>query len=282
MCGVDRSRRKGFCGLGGEMLLGRVAPHLWEEPPISGVRGTGALFFSGCTLRCVYCQNGEISHRNAGKPFSPAELADAMKRLADLGVHTVSFITATPFVPQVLEALEIWRPPLPLVWNSSGYERVETLKMLEGVIDVYLPDLKHWSSRMGRLCAGAPDYFDAASAAIREMCRQTGAPVYDENGIMKKGTLVRHLILPGLTGESMRLLSWIRDELPAGTPVSLMRQYVPCNGVEIPGLDRRITEEEYRRVRDHMETLGLPGFEQEAASAEAEFIPSFNGEDSFI
>lgn len=282
MCGVDRSRRKGFCGLGGEMLLGRVAPHLWEEPPISGVRGTGALFFSGCTLRCVYCQNGEISHRNAGKPFSPAELADAMKRLADLGVHTVSFITATPFVPQVLEALEIWRPPLPLVWNSSGYERVETLKMLEGVIDVYLPDLKHWSSRMGRLCAGAPDYFDAASAAIREMCRQTGAPVYDENGVMKKGTLVRHLILPGLTGESMRLLSWIRDELPAGTPVSLMRQYVPCNGVEIPGLDRRITEEEYRRVRDHMEALGLPGYEQEAASAEAEFIPSFNGEDSFI
>ena len=282
MCGVDRSRRKGFCGLGWEMLLGRVAPHLWEEPPISGTRGTGALFFSGCTLRCVYCQNGEISHRNAGKPFSPAELADAMKRLADLGVHTVSFITATPFVPQVLEALEIWRPPLPLVWNSSGYERVETLKMLEGVIDVYLPDLKHWSSRMGRLCAGAPDYFDAASAAIREMCRQTGAPVYDENGIMKKGTLVRHLILPGLTGESMRLLSWIRDELPAGTPVSLMRQYVPCNGVEIPGLDRRITENEYRRVRDHMEALGLPGYEQEAASAEADFIPSFNGEDSFI
>ena len=282
MCGVDRSRRKGFCGLGGEMLLGRVAPHLWEEPPISGTRGTGALFFSGCTLRCVYCQNGEISHRNTGKPFSPAELADAMKRLADLGVHTVSFITATPFVPQVLEALEIWRPPLPLVWNSSGYERVETLKMLEGVIDVYLPDLKHWSSRMGRLCAGAPDYFDAASAAIKEMCRQTGVPVYDENGVMKKGTLVRHLILPGLTGESMRLLSWIRDELPAGTPVSLMRQYVPCNGVEIPGLDRRITEEEYRRVRDHMETLGLPGYEQEAASAEADFIPSFNGEDSFI
>ena len=282
MCGVDRSRRKGLCGLGGEMLLGRVAPHLWEEPPISGTRGTGALFFSGCTLRCVYCQNGEISHRNAGKPFSPAELADAMKRLADLGVHTVSFITATPFVPQVLEALEIWRPPLPLVWNSSGYERVETLKMLEGVIDVYLPDLKHWSSRMGRLCAGAPDYFDAASAAIKEMCRQTGVPVYDENGVMKKGTLVRHLILPGLTGESMRLLSWIRDELPAGTPVSLMRQYVPCNGVEIPGLDRRITEEEYRRVRDHMETLGLPGYEQEAASAEADFIPSFNGEDSFI
>ena len=282
MCGADRGTRKGFCGLGEEMVLGRIAPHLWEEPPISGTRGTGALFFSGCTLRCAYCQNGEISHGGAGRVFSPAELAEAMKRLVDMGVHTISFITGTPFVPKILEALEIWRPPVPLVWNSSGYERVETLKALEGAIDIYLPDLKHWSARMGKLCAGAPDYFEAASAAIREMCRQTGTPEYDAEGIMKKGTLVRHLILPGLTGESMRLLSWIRDELPAGTPVSLMRQYMPCNGVEIPGLDRRITEAEYRRVREHMEALGLPGYEQEASAAEAEFIPSFNGEDSFI
>ena len=282
MCGADRGTRKGFCGLGEEMVLGRIAPHLWEEPPISGTRGTGALFFSGCTLRCAYCQNGEISHGGAGRVFSPAELAEAMKRLVDMGVHTISFITGTPFVPKILEALEIWRPPVPLVWNSSGYERVETLKALEGAIDIYLPDLKHWSARMGKLCAGAPDYFEAASAAIRELCRQTGTPVYDAEGIMKKGTLVRHLILPGLTGESMRLLSWIRDELPAGTPVSLMRQYMPCNGVEIPGLDRRITEAEYRRVREHMEALGLPGYEQEASAAEAEFIPSFNGEDSFI
>ena len=282
MCGADRGTQKGFCGLGEEMVLGRIAPHLWEEPPISGTRGTGALFFSGCTLRCAYCQNGEISHGGAGRVFTPAELAEAMKRLVDLGVHTVSFITGTPFVPKILEALEIWRPPVPLVWNSSGYERVETLKALEGAIDIYLPDLKHWSARMGKLCAGAPDYFEAASAAIREMCRQTGTPEYDEEGVMKKGTLVRHLILPGLTGESMRLLSWIRDELPEGTPVSLMRQYMPCNGVDIPGLDRRITEAEYRRVREHMEALGLPGYEQEASAAEAEFIPSFNGEDSFI
>ena len=282
MCGADRGTQKGFCGLGEEMVLGRIAPHLWEEPPISGTRGTGALFFSGCTLRCAYCQNGEISHGGAGRVFTPAELAEAMKRLVDLGVHTVSFITGTPFVPKILEALEIWRPPVPLVWNSSGYERVETLKALEGAIDIYLPDLKHWSARMGKLCAGAPDYFEAASAAIREMCRQTGTPEYDAEGVMKKGTLVRHLILPGLTGESMRLLSWIRDELPEGTPVSLMRQYMPCNGVDIPGLDRRITEAEYRRVREHMEALGLPGYEQEASAAEAEFIPSFNGEDSFI
>lgn len=264
------------------MLIARAAPHLWEEPPVSGVRGTGAVFFSGCTLRCVYCQNAEISHRNAGRPFTPRLLSDTLKRLTDMGVHTLSFITATPFVPQILEALELWHPPLPLVWNTSGYERVETLRMLDGVIDVYLPDLKHYSARAGRLCAGAPDYFQAASAALREMCRQTGAPVYGEDGILLRGTLVRHLILPGLTGESMKLLTWIRDELPPGTPVSLMRQYVPCNGVSVPGLDRRITEKEYRRVLDHMLALDLPGFLQEADSADRCFIPMFNQKESFV
>ena len=276
MCGVDREAKKGFCGLGNEMILGRIAPHLWEEPPISGTRGTGALFFSGCTLRCAYCQNAEISHRNRGRVFTPEELSEAMRRLVDQGVHTISLITATPFVPRILEALERWRPPVPLVWNSSGYERVETLKMLDGVIDVYLPDLKHWSQRMGRLCAGAPDYFQVASLALKEMCRQTGSPQVDEDGILRRGTIVRHLILPGLTGESMRLLTWIRDELPPGTPVSLMQQYVPCNGVSIPGLDRRITEKEYRRVRDHMMNLNLPGFLQEAEAADEAFIPDFD------
>ncbi len=281
-CNADRSVRPGFCGLGDQMIIARAAPHLWEEPPISGTRGTGAVFFSGCTLRCVYCQNGDISHRNAGRPFTPRELSDALKRLCDLGVHTLSFITGTPFVPRILEALELWRPPLPLVWNTSGYETVDTLRLLEGAIDVYLPDLKHFTPRAGRLCAGAPDYFDVASAAITEMCRQTGVPVCDENGVMRRGTLVRHLILPGFTSESLRLLTWIRDNLPAGTPVSLMRQYIPCNGVSIPGLDRRITEREYARVRDHMLALGLPGFLQEPDSADKDFIPLFNSDESFV
>jgi len=281
-CGADRETRPGFCGLKKEMRIARIAPHLWEEPPISGQRGTGAVFFSGCTLRCVYCQNGEISHGCAGRTFTPRELADALKRLTDLGMHTISLITGTPFVPQILEALALYRPPLPLVWNSSGYETVETLRMLEGTVDVYLPDLKHYSARMGRLCAGAPDYFAAASAAIREMCRQTGSPVLGEDGILQRGTLIRHLILPGLTGESMKLLTWIRDTLPEGTPVSLMRQYIPCNGVSVPGLDRRITEQEYRRVLAHMQALGLPGFLQEAEAADRDFIPVFNRDESFI
>ena len=281
-CRTDRSIRPGFCGLGEEMRIARIAPHLWEEPPVSGTRGTGAVFFSGCTLRCVYCQNGEISHTGAGRAFTPRELSDALKRLADLGVHTLSLITGTPFVPQILDALDLWRPPLPVVWNTSGYETVETLRRLEGAVDVYLPDLKHYSARMGQLCAGAPDYFETASSAILEMCRQAGPCRYDADGIMTRGVLVRHLILPGLTGESMKLLTWIRDSLPAGTPVSLMRQYVPCNGVSVPGLDRRVTEKEYRRVRDHMQALDLPGFLQEADSADVDFIPAFNQPESFV
>ena len=271
----------GFCGLGSTLRLARIAPHYWEEPPISGVRGTGALFFSGCTLRCAYCQNGDISHRNLGRDFTPAQLAESMRRLMDMGVHTMSFITATPFVERILEALALHRPPVPLVWNTSGYETVETLRRLEGVMDIYLPDLKHFSSRMGQLCAKAPDYFEVASAAITEMVRQVGAPQYDEDGIMRGGVLIRHLILPGLTGESIALLDWVHDHLP-GIPVSQMRQYVPLNGVDIPGLTRTITPREYRRVRDHMRALELPGYEQEAASASEDFVPLFGQDESYI
>lgn len=281
-CRSERTIAPGFCGLGEEMRIARIAPHLWEEPPVSGTRGTGAVFFSGCTLRCIYCQNGEISHTGSGRPFTARELSDALRRLTDLGVHTLSFITGTPFVPRILDALELWCPPIPIIWNTSGYETIETLRLLEGIVDVYLPDLKHYTARAGRLCAGAPDYFGAASSAIREMCRQTGPNQYDEDGIFVRGVLIRHLILPGLTGESMKLLTWIRDELPPDTPVSLMRQYIPCNNVSLPGLNRRVTEKEYRRVRDHMLALCLPGFLQEPDSADTGFIPVFNQPDSFI
>lgn len=272
----------GFCRLPEDMRIARIAPHLWEEPPISGKNGTGAVFFSGCTLRCAYCQNADISHRNAGRPFTPRQLADSLRRLVDAGMHTISFITATPFVPKILDTLELYRPPLPLVWNTSGYETLETLRRLEGVVDVYLPDLKHRSQAMGRLCAGAADYFDVTSAAIAEMVRQTGLPQYDENGIMRRGTLIRHLILPGLTSESCQLLDWVHDALPAGVPVSLMRQYLPCNNVSIKGLDRPITAREYHRVRDHMLALGLPGYLQEPESASADFVPVFCQDESFI
>ncbi len=282
-CHAERTAENGlgFCRLPEGMRIARIQPHLWEEPPISGRNGTGAVFFSGCTLRCAYCQNGDISHRNAGRDFTPQQLADSLRRLVDAGMHTVSFITATPYVPQILRALELYRPPVPLVWNTSGYETVDTLRLLDGVIDVYLPDLKHRSEAMGRLCAKAPDYFERAGEAIAEMVRQTGVPVYGADGIMQRGTLIRHLILPGLTGESMQLLSWVAENLP-GIPVSLMRQYIPMNGVDIKGLDRPITEREYRRVRDHMLALDLPGYLQEPESASADFVPLFCQDASFI
>lgn len=282
-CGALRTPEsgQGFCRLPETLLIARIQPHLWEEPPISGTRGTGAVFFSGCTLRCTYCQNGDISHRNGGRPFTPAQLADALHRLVDAGMHTISFITATPHLEGILGALDVYRPPIPLVWNTSGYETVETLRRLDGVIDVYLPDLKHRSEAMGRLCAKAPDYFDVASAAITEMVRQTGLPQYDGDGVMRKGTLIRHLILPGLTSESIALLDWVSEQLP-GVPVSLMRQYIPMNGVDIRGLDRPITEREYRRVRDHMLALDLPGYLQEPESASTDFVPLFCQDKSFI
>ena len=283
-CGAERTPEggNGFCRLPSEMLIARIQPHLWEEPPISGQYGTGAVFFSGCTLRCAYCQNGDISHRNQGRPFPPAMLADSLRRLVDEGMQTISFITATPYLHQVLDTLELYRPPLPIVWNTSGYETVETVRALDGAVDVYLPDLKHHSEAMGRLCAKAPDYFAHASEAIREMCRQTGPAQYDEMGIMTRGVLIRHLILPGLTGESCQLLTWIHENLPAGTPVSLMRQYIPYNNVTIPGLDRKLTDREYHRVRSHMLALDLPGFLQESVSADKDFVPVFNEDSSFI
>ena len=284
MCGASRDSRtgNGFCRLPDVMQIARIAPHLWEEPPISGTNGTGAVFFSGCTLRCIYCQNAEISHRNAGRPFTPVQLADELRKLVDMGMETISFITATPFLPPILETLELYRPPVPLVWNTSGYERVETLRRLDGVMDVYLPDLKHFSPSMSRLCAGCGDYFEKTSLAIQEMVRQCGVPQYNERGIMTRGVLIRHLILPGCTGESIRLLDWVRETLPEGIPVSLMSQYVPCNNVQVAGLQRRITRREYERVQNHMLALGLPGFYQGPTSATKDFIPVFNQDESFV
>ena len=276
-CGVDRSAKTGFCGMGETPRIARAALHFWEEPCISGVRGSGAVFFSGCTLRCAYCQNYEISHERKGQDISVSRLTDIFRELEAQGAHNLNLVTGTPFAPAILDALELYRPKIPIVWNTSGYETLETLRRLEGAVDVYLPDLKHVSPRLAKLCAGAPDYFDAASAAIREMCRQTGEAVYDENGMMQKGVIVRHLILPGCTGDSIRALDFIADSLPKGTPVSLMRQYTPEPWCTIPGLDRRVTDAEYQRVLAHFEMLGLVGYTQEKEAADGCFTPKFDG-----
>ena len=276
-CGIDRSMKTGFCGMGERPRIARAALHFWEEPCISGSRGSGAVFFSGCTLRCAYCQNYSISHRGEGKDISVRRLANIFKELEDQGAHNINLVTGTPFVPAILEALSIFHPHVPIVWNTSGYETLDTLKMLEGTADIYLPDLKHVSPRLSRLCAGAPDYFETASMAIREMCRQTGEPIYDADGLMQKGVIVRHLILPGCTIDSIRALDFIAENLPKGTPVSLMRQYTPESWCKIPGLDRRVTDAEYERVSAHFNMLNLEGYTQEKEAADGVFTPKFDG-----
>lgn len=275
-CGVDRGVKTGFCGMGESPRVARAALHFWEEPCISGTRGSGTVFFSGCTLRCAFCQNYEISHLGRGQEITVRRLADIFKMLEDQGAHNINLVTATPFTYAVLDALSLYRPNIPIVWNTGGYESVDTLKLLEGAVDIYLPDLKHVSPRLSKLCAGAPDYFEVASQAIREMCRQTGPAVYDAEGMMQKGVIVRHLILPGCTMDSCKALDFIAEQLPKETPVSLMRQYTPSPFCKIPGLDRRITDAEYQRVLEHFEALGLTGYTQEKESADAAYTPPFD------
>lgn len=277
-CRAERQEEsgQGFCRMGTRAVVSRAAPHLWEEPCISGSRGSGTVFFSGCPLGCAYCQNHSISHERQGRRMTDAELADVIRDLEQTGVHNISFVTGTHFVPAILNALKCYRPAVPMVWNTGGYETLDTLRMLEGTVDIYLPDLKHVSPRLGKVLCAAPDYFEVASAAILEMLRQTGKPVYDENGIMLRGTVIRHLVLPGCTGDSIRVLNWIAEHTPLGTPVSIMRQYTPIPECTIKGMDRRITDAEYDRVVEHALDLGLNALTQEKEAAEACYIPDFN------
>ncbi len=277
-CGAERTAENGagVCRMGTQPKIARAALHMWEEPCISGTRGSGAVFFSGCGLRCVFCQNEAISQQGEGKIVTPARLAEIFRELEAQGAHNINLVTAAHFVPAVLEALNLYRPNIPIVYNSSGYESIETLRMLFGVVDIYLPDYKYIDPNMAAMLSGARDYPDVAFAAIAEMIRQTGAPVYDENGMMQRGTLIRHLVLPGLTGDSMKILTRIRDEFP-GIPVSLMGQYTPCGrALSMPGMDRKIKKKEYARVLAHMEAIGLDGYRQELGSADGAFIPSFD------
>lgn len=279
MCGAERTQRegRGVCGVGMLPRVARAALHMWEEPCISGVRGSGAVFFSGCSLKCIFCQNESISHGCEGEIISIERLAGIFRELEAQGAHNINLVTAAQFVPAVIEALKIYRPKIPIVYNSSGYESVETLRMLEGYVDIYLPDFKYIDPAMAKLLSGAPDYPQTAMAAIREMLRQTGPAVYDEDGMMLRGTQIRHLVLPGLTGDSMKILSLIADEFP-GAAVSLMGQYVPFGkALEMPGMNRRLRKKEYARVLAHMETIGLPGYRQELESASEAFVPAFDG-----
>ena len=266
----------GFCRMGADPVIARAAPHYDEEPIISGTRGSGAVFFSGCALRCRFCQNYPISHDNFGKTVSVERLREIYFELIDRGVHNVNLVNPTHFCRAIEQSLE-GGLPVPVVWNSGGYERVDTLKRLEGKIQVYLPDLKYIRPDSARKYASARDYFEAAGPALMEMLRQTGPVQLDEDGLIRRGTVVRHLILPGCAEESMEILDWIAEHLP-GAWVSLMAQYLPFGDVQgLDALDRRLTQEEYDAVVEHLLALGLEdGFVQELSSSDEKYIPAFD------
>lgn len=275
-CGVLRGEQMGACGVGPEPRLARIALHFDEEPCVSGTRGSGAAFFSGCALGCAYCQNAPISHGGFGREQSREQLRSALERLIAEGAHNVNLVNPTHY-SHVLE--HVLEQPLgaPVVWNSSGYEKADTLKRFEGKVQIYLPDLKYVDEDGARRYSNAPDYFSWASKALIEMHRQVGDPVLDEDGIIRGGLIVRHLILPGRARQSMQALDWIAANLP-GAYVSLMAQYVPfARAGQMPEINRPITRREYDRVVDHMLAIGLAeGYVQELSSSDERYIPAFD------
>lgn len=275
-CGVDRTAGDlGFCRMPAALRAARAMLHYGEEPAIAGCFGTGAVFFSGCTLRCSYCQNREISACGAGKTLEPARLREIFEELIDQGAQSIDLVTPTHFLPSILPALTP-KLPVPVIYNCGGYERVETLRELEGLIDIYLPDFKYADNALAARLSAAPDYFEVAAAAVREMYRQTGAAVFDEDQL-KRGVLIRHLVLPGYLNNTLAVLEWIAENLPRDDVlVSLMSQYVPTGELP-PPLDRRLTREEYDGALSWMSLCGLKrGYTQDFSSATTEYLPEFN------
>ena len=280
MCGAERpftGKGNGFCTLPALPGICRADKHMWEEPDISGERGSGTVFFSGCVLRCEFCQNSVISRHSCGKTVDAQELAEIFRRLENEGAHNINLVSPTPYYPVIIKALDIYRPAIPIVCNTSGYERVETLKNLEGYIDIYLPDFKYSSAEAAKKYSAAPDYPEVAIAAIKEMVRQVGTPVHGDDGMMKKGVMIRHLILPDNTENSLGVLDMIADELPQDIYVSLMAQYFPTGNETHKELSRKITKEEYDTVSSCMMLLGLEnGYMQEHESADSSYVPDWN------
>ena len=273
-CGVDREAgQRGYCGAPGIALVAKSMVHKWEEPALAGSGGSGAIFFGGCTLGCRYCQNIAISGSPVGTPMDSVALRGLMEDLIAQGAENIDLVTPTHYLPTILPALEP-RLPVPVVYNCGGYERVETLRALEGKVDIYLPDLKYANNAMAQGLSGAGDYFQTAAAAIREMVRQTG-PVRWNGERVVRGTIVRHLILPGCVENSLKCLDWLGENFaPGEILVSLMRQYTPMPGMKAP-LDRRVTDEEYDAVLSWMYLNDLEGFTQEADAAGTDYIPDF-------
>lgn len=283
-CRVNRNRgERGICGETSSVRLARAALHLWEEPCISGTRGCGAVFFSGCSLGCGFCQNRAIASGHVGKSVGTGRLSDIFLELQEKGAVSLNLVTGGHFIPRILEALEGAKErglEIPVVYNSSGYEKRETLKLLEGYVDVYLPDFKYMDRELAVRYSGAGDYPFYAREALEEMLRQTGRPVFSPDGLMKGGVLVRHLILPGHTKDSMAVLKYLIETYGEEIYISILNQYTPMSWMkEDPNLGRKVTKREYDRVVDYGLELGLTcGFIQEGETAKESFIPAFDYE----
>ena len=283
-CGIDRKSENGFCAVPDDMYISRIALHQWEEPPVSGTRGSGTVFFSGCNLGCVFCQNKKISRSAVGRVYSDSELSDAMLRLQDEGAHNINLVTPTHYAKSIARVLELVKPRLrvPVVWNSGGYESVDTLKRLSGLVDVYLPDFKYFSPELSARYSAAPDYFSVASLAVAEMYRQVGDVTLVKEGdseLIKKGLIVRHLVLPGCRKDSIRIMEELAGLLPAdGVRLSLMRQFTPdfVDKEKFPELARRVTSYEYDSVVRKALELGFDGYIQDKESANAVYTPDFD------
>lgn len=274
-CRADRITTEGFCGEYG-LRVARASLHMWEEPPISGTRGSGTVFFSGCNLKCVFCQNYDIS-RGKGTSLSVRQLADLFKRIEDSGAHNINLVTATHFTDKVAEALTAYRPTIPVVYNCGGYESVDALKKLDGLIDVYLPDFKYSDYTLAAKYSHAPDYFEVCAAAVDEMRRQQPLDVF-EGGLMKRGMIIRHLVLPDAIANTKGVLEWIKDNLGKDTYISLMSQYLPCGEADkYPPLDRKLKPIEYKVAVAYALKCGFDNaFVQDSESADGVYVPDFD------
>ncbi|MFO7675563.1 MAG: radical SAM protein [bacterium] len=280
-CGADRAAGPGACSATDRFEVSNIQLHHWEEPPVSGTRGSGTVFFCHCNLHCRFCQNYRISQLGRGRAIDPAELEAAILGLADAGAHNINLVSPTQYTDLLVPLLGRLVPRLavPVVWNSNGYEKLDRIRRLKGLVRVWLPDIKYFSDDLAVACSFAPRYFEFATAAVREMLRQAGPNEYDDDGVIRSGIIIRHLVLPGHADDSIRVLDWIARELGTGVAVSLMAQYYPAwRARELPGFDCRLAPGEYRRVSDRLHELGFEqGFTQELTAATPEYTPDFEG-----
>ena len=281
MCNVNRHTGTGYCLMTDRLKVARAALHMWEEPCISGERGSGAVFFSGCTLRCVFCQNYKISQQGLGREISIEELADIFIEQQNKKVENINLVTPTMYIYHIIEAIKIARKKgfnIPIIYNSNGYENVETIKKLNGYIDIYLPDLKYYSNELSKKYSKVDNYFDIATEAIKEMYRQVGKPKFNKDGIIQKGVIIRHLVLPNHIQNSKNILKWIKQNMPKDIYVSVMAQYFPTyKAKEDNYINRKLTKNEYKEIENYLYTLELQnGYIQELGEHEEEYVPKFD------